>query len=692
MATSKDDDLGQSEFYEPTEADKELTDFVTSHCTKWRDYRDVNFLPDWLEYERIFRGQWAAEDKTRESERSRIVTPATQQAVETRHAEIMEAIFGQGDFFDIEDNIQDVNGNPIDVELIKAQLMEDFKKDKIRKAIDQIELMAEIYGTGIGEIVVTTEKEFVPATQAIPGQVGQAAIGVIERDRIGVKIIPVNPKNFLFDPNGTSIDDCMGVAIEKYVSIHKVVRGIEKGIYRKVDIGTTGEDTDLEPTQEISQYQDEKVLLLTYYGLVPREYLNNLKENKEVVELFPENSVAEDYSDLVEAIVVIANDGLLLKAEENPYMMKDRPVLSYQDDTVPNRLLGRGTVEKAFNMQKAIDAQTRSHLDSLALTVSPMMAMDANRLPRGMKFEVKPGKAILTNGNPQEILYPFKFGNTDPNSLQTAQSFERMLLQATGTLDSQGMVSNVSRDGGQGGMSMAVASIIKKYKRTLVNFQEDFLIPFIKKAAFRFMQFDPERYPSVDMNFIPTATLGIIAREYEQQQFIGLLQTLGPNTPVLPIILKGIIANSSLSNRYELMGALDKMSQPDEQAQQLAQVQQQLALQAAQAQIAVQTTQAEQNRAEAQKLLTEAQLMPQEVQAKMSASLTKNLPNEDEANQREFDKRVKLAELMLKEADIKNKSKIVELQMAEKNNKIAGMEQDFLDQLTKQLSASKTEG
>ena len=285
-ATNNEVKLGQSEFYEPTEADKELTDFVTSHCTKWRDYRDVNFLPDWLEYERIFRGQWASEDKTRESERSRIVTPATQQAVETRHAEIMEAIFGQGDFFDIEDNIQDVNGNPIDIELIKAQLMEDFKKDKIRKAIDQIELMAEIYGTGIGEIVVTTEKEYIPSTQPIPGQMGQAAIGVLEKDRIGVKIVPVNPKNFLFDPNGTSIDDCMGVAIEKYVSIHKVVRGIEKGIYRKVDIGTSGEDTDLEPTQEISQYQDEKVLLLTYYGLVPREYLNNLKENKEVVVFF----------------------------------------------------------------------------------------------------------------------------------------------------------------------------------------------------------------------------------------------------------------------------------------------------------------------------------------------------------------------------------------------------------------------
>jgi len=682
MATDK---LEQNEFYEPTEADKELTAFVTDHCNRWREYRDTNFLPQYLEYERIFRGQWASEDKTRESERSRIVTPATQQAVETRHAEIMEAIFGQGEFFDIEDDIRDYNGNPIDVELIKAQLMEDFKKDKIRKSIDQIELMAEIYGTGIGEIVVKTEKEYVPATQAIPNMQGQAAIGVMEKDRIGVKIMPINPKNFLFDPNGTSIDDCMGVAIEKYISIHKIVQGIEKGIYRKVDIGTAGEDTDLEPTQEVSQYQDEKVLLLTYYGLVPREYLNNLKENKDIVELFPENSVAEDYSDMVEAIVVIANDGQLLKAEENPYMMKDRPVLSYQDDTVPNRLLGRGTVEKAFNMQKAIDAQTRSHLDSLALTTSPMIAMDATRLPRGMKFEVKPGKAILTNGAPSEILYPFKFGQSDPNNLATAKDFERMLLQATGTLDSQGMISNVARDGGQGGMSMAVASIIKKYKRTLVNFQEDFLIPFIQEAAFRYMQFDPERYPSVDMNFIPTATLGIIAREYEQQQFIGLLQTLGPNTPVLPIILKGILTNSSLSNRYELIQMLDKMSQPDPQAQEMEQVKQQLALQAAQAQIAVSTTQAEQNRAEATKLSVEAQLMPQEVQAKMSASLTKNLPSEADANQREFDKRVKIAELMLKEADIKNKSKIVELQMANKQENLAKVENDFLEELSGSL-------
>ena len=678
--------MEENQFDQPSDSDKEIVSFVVDHCDRWRDWRDTNYLTLWERYERIFRGEWAAEDKTRESERSRIVTPATQQAVETRHAEIMEAIFGQGEFFDIQDDVRDVNGTPLDVGLIKAQLMEDFKRDKIRKSIDQIELMAEIYGTGIGEIIVTTEKEFVPATQPIPGQTGQAAIGVIEKDRIAVKINPINPKNFLFDPNGASIDECMGVAIEKYVSIHKVVEGQEKGIYRKVELGLDSLDDRLEPTQELTQYQDDKVKLLTYYGLVPREYLEQLENNEaEVVDLFPEDSIQDEYSDLVEAIVVIANDSVLLKAQKNPYMMQDRPVIAYQDDTVPNRLLGRGTVEKAYNSQMAIDAQVRTHLDSLALTTSPMMAMDATRLPRGAKFEVRPGKAILTNGNPNEILFPFKFGNTDSGNITTAQAFEKMLLQATGTLDSQGMVSQVSRDAGNGGISMAVASIIKKYKRTLVNFQEDFLIPFIQKATYRYMQFDPERYPTVDMTFIPTATLGIIAREYEQQQFISLLQTLGPNTPVLPLILKGILNNSSLSNRYELMAALDQMSQPNPEVQQMAQQRAMLEMQALQAQALVNATQAERNRAEASQTMVETQLLPAEIQAKTLAATTQNLPSRPDQAQQEFDRRAKVAELMLKEADIKNKSKIVEMQMAEKSQKMAKMEDDFLKKLVEEL-------
>jgi hypothetical protein len=660
MAEMQDNNEGV-QFEQPSDADRELTAFVVQHCDRWRDHRDQNYLEDWLEYERIFRGVWASEDRTRDSERSRLISPATQQAVETRHAEIMEAVFGNGEFFDIKDDIKDYNGNPMDVQELKALLKEDLERHKIRKSIDQIELMAEIYGTGIGEIMVKTETEYTPSTQPIPGST-QAAYGVTEKEYFCVKVNPVNPKNFLIDPNATSIDDAMGVAVEKFVSIHKVVEGMEKGIYRKVDIGPAGNDDDLEVTQEDVQYQDDKVKLLTYYGLVPREYIEELESlGDEVVELFPANSRADSYSDLVEAIVVIANDGLLLKAEKNPYMMKDRPVVAYQDDTVPNRFWGRGTVEKAYNMQKAIDAQLRSHLDSLALTTAPMIAMDATRLPRGAKFEVRPGKAILTNGNPAEIMMPFKFGQTSPENFSTSKEFERMLLMATGTLDSQGMVTQATRDSSGAGMSMAVSGIIKKYKRTLTNFQEDFMVPLIKKAAFRYMQFDPERYPSVDMKFIPTATLGIMAREYEQQQLIGLLQTLGPDTPVLPIILKGIVANSSLSNRAEMEQALTQMSQPNPEQQQMAQMAAQAQMEQSQAQTQALQARAARDTAEAQKTQVEAQLMPEEIQAKIISSLSTNIKTED--SDREFQQRAKIAELMIKEADISNRKNIVELQM-----------------------------
>ena len=652
----------EGQFEEPTEAEKELTSWVSDHIMRWRDHRNANYLDSWLEYERIFRGQWSHEDKTRESERSRIISPATQQAVETRHAEIMEAIFGQGEYFDITDDIKDVNGTNLDVEAIKRQLMEDFAKDKIKKSVDHIELMAEIYGTGIGEIIVKSEVEYVPATQAIPGMAGAAAIGVEEKERIAVKLKPVNPKNFLIDPNADSIEDALGVAIEKFVSIHKIVEGIEAGIYKHVDITLAAEEQDLEATQDARTFQDDKVKLVTYYGLVPREYLEE-KEN-EYEDLFPEGSVGDKYSNMVEAVVVIANDSLLLKAEASPYMMKDRPVVAYQDDTVPGRFWGRGTIEKAYNMQKAIDGQLRAYMDSLALTTAPMIAMDATRLPRGAKFEVKPGKAILTNGSPSEILFPFKFGQTDGNAPAAAQNFERMLLQATGTVDSAGMPSNVPRDAGAGGMSMAMAGIIKKYKRTLSNFQEDFMIPLINKAAYRYMQFDPERYPTVDMKFMPTATLGILAREFEQQQMIALLQTLGPDTPVLPLILKGILQNSSLSNRGELLAALEQMSQPDPQAQQAAMAQQQAQLQLLQAQLMETQAKAQREQAEAQKAMVEAQIAPEVARAKVIAALSTNLNEDNES--KDFERRVKLAEIALKEKDIDSNERIALAQMANK--------------------------
>lgn len=649
------------QLYEETESDKEIVEFVVEHCDKWRDHRDVNYLNKWDEYERLFRGIWDSADKMRDSERSRVVTPALQQAIEAKQAEISEAVFGRGEFFDIVDDR--VDQNPADVELTKQQMHEDFKRSKIKKSLDNIILLGELFGTGIGEITVKDTTVLAPATQPIPGaQV--AAIGVTESKQFLVELNPIHPRNFLIEPNARTVDDALGVAVEEYMSFHTIIKGMEDGIYRKCEITPSAPESKLERTQEDIDYQDGKLRVIRYYGLVPREYIDQLEnEDGEVVDLFPEDSAMDDYSDLVEAIVVIADDKHLLKAERNPYMMKDRPIVAYQADSMPGRFWGRGTAEKGYNMQKAVDAQIRAHLDSLALTTAPMMAMDATRLPRGAKYEVKAGKNMLVNGNPNDIMMPFKFGNTDPANMQTAQTFQSMLLQATGTIDSASMPSQVAGGEATGaGLSMALSGLMKKNKRTLINFQEDFLIPFIQKAAWRFMQFDPERYPVQDFVFLPVSTMGMVAREYEQQQMVGLMQTLG-NSPITPVLLQGIIQSSSLSNRQEIIAQLQQMSQPDPVAQKNAM------LDTALKESLVQKAQADaaKSMAEAQKYGVQAQYIPAETQAKLLAAASKNTAD---PMAEEFDKRMKLMDRVIKVEDIKSNERIAQMQ---NKNKVVNM-------------------
>jgi hypothetical protein len=330
---------------------------------------------------------------------------------------------------------------------------------------------------------------------------------------------------------------------------------------------------------------------------------------------------------------------------------------------MPGRFWGRGTAEKGYNMQKAVDAQIRAHLDSLALTTAPMMAMDATRLPRGAKYEVKAGKNMLVNGNPNEIMMPFKFGSTDASNMQTAQTFQSMLLQATGTIDSASMPSQVAGGEASGaGLSMALSGLMKKNKRTLINFQEDFLIPFIQKSAWRFMQFDPERYPVQDFVFLPVSSMGMVAREYEQQQMVGLMQTLG-SSPITPVLLQGIIKSSSLSNREQIIAQLQQMSQPDPNAERSTM----LDLAAKEAMVQKVQAEAAKAMAEAQKAGAEAQVIPAEAQAKLIAAASKNTadPMADE-----FDKRMQLADRLIKAEDIKSNERIAQMQMQNKSMNI----------------------
>tara|TARA_R100001460_G_scaffold108250_1_gene158813 strand:+ start:3813 stop:5786 length:1974 start_codon:yes stop_codon:yes gene_type:complete len=644
-----------------------LKDWIMDKCMMWRDHYQSNYQEKHDEYYRIWRGIWDKSDSMRESERSRLISPATQQAVESAVAEIEEATFGRGKFFDIKDDLQDVN--PADIAIIRNQLEEDMHFAKARSSIAECLLNSAIFGNGIGELILDEMTELKTTSQAQP-EMGLTAVGVEKRERVIVRIDPIMPQNFLIDPLATNVDDALGVAIEKMVSMHSIQQGIDSGIYRNVEIESVSSDSDLEDASKVNMLDTQNMVKLTkYYGLVPTDLLEDEDmpeaDEDEVVE-FPTMMEDEEgnKTTYTEAIVVIANDDTVLKVERNPYMKKDRPVIAFSWDTVPFKFWGRGICEKAYNSQKALDTEMRARIDALALTVHPMMGIDASRMPRGAKLDVRPGKTILTNGNPREVLTPMNFGQLDQVSFSQAAQLQTMIQQATGAIDSAGIPGSINGEATAAGISMGLGAIIKRHKRTLINFQENFLIPLVEKAACRYMQFEPELYPAKDYKFVASSSLGIIAREYEVTQLVQLLQTMSPDSPMYPMLVESIVDNMGLANREAIIAQLRQVNQPNPEEQQLQQMQQQMVVEQAKSSIENLKAQTAEIVSRIQQNNVETQLLPIEEETKRIAALAKSVGLD------EFERLVKYAELELKEKELDVKEKISEsqLKMASDNN------------------------
>ena len=581
-----------------------LAGWLNHRLESWRTHRDTNYVQKWDEYYRLWRGIWLQEDRTRTSEKSRIIAPALQQAVESSVAELEEATFGRGKWFDIQDDMLDQD--PSDAEYVRNLLQEDLEKTGCKDSICEVFLNSAIYGTGIGKIVVEQNVERTPAEVPVEGTTTTTR-QLVEYPSIDVRVEPISPKEFLMDPSANSINEALGVAHEVIKPRYHVVEGILSGIYRDVPLDGSYDTVSFGYDPEMKQADEsDSVKITEYWGKVPKRFLKPSKDKDDF------EYTKKD--ELVEAVVTICNDEHILRVEQNLFIMEDRPFISYQHDLVPNKFWGRGVSEKAYNAQKALDAEMRARIDSLALTTTPMMAADATRLPRGVKFEVRPGKTVLTNGNPRDAIMPLDMGTTDPATFNQVQSLQNMIQMGTGTSDSIGGDRATAS-----GMSMQQSAAIKRQKRTLMNFQNTFLVPLIQKAMWRKIQFDVDRYPVNDYKFIPYSTMGIMAKEIEMTQMVQMLQSIPKDSPAFNVILLAMMQNSSIHNRDQIVQALMQGSQPDAQQQELENIGTELRIQQAQAEIQKTLAEAEEEKAKAIKWQAEAaQAVPNEIQVEES--------------------------------------------------------------------------
>lgn len=532
-----------------------LVSWILSNVDPWRSHRDANHKAEWDEYYRMWRAKWAPEDQNRKSERSKVITPATMQAVDSTVAEIEEAIFGREQWIDIDEDVKQ-RGDPAKVQAMlqaRDNLLERLEHSKVPANVAKAVLIGTIWGTGIGKINTYTKT----CKKISRDEEGRRL--VITEQKVCNELIPLEPYEFIPDPTTDDIDEMLGCAHETVLPLHRVQEMIRDGVYFKDSkiSSYSGEDMPQGPklAEQSQPSKRQGVWVIEWHGKVPANYLMAI-EGKMPLETAMEGDPDEN---LVEAICTIGNKSTLLGAKRNPFYMEDRSIIAYQHDTIPSYFWGRGAPEKASNSQRTLDATVRARIDAMAIVANPMVAGDVTRLPRNFNLGVWPGKFWPTSGNPDDVLRPFQFGTINPELFSHAQDMERMVSTATGAMDPSAEFS----PNGQSATNTALNSsaFIKRAKRAMKNIERNFLRPMVQKFMWRYMQFVPDEFPE-DYDFNTRAALGVMAREFEQQQLIQLLSIVPNESKPFMMLLKAVFDNSSSPHKAAMVGAIDELVNP----------------------------------------------------------------------------------------------------------------------------------
>lgn len=603
------------------DAAQELVSWIVSKVNIWEDVRNRGYQRLWGEYWRMWRGKWNEVDMNRLSERSRLVAPALSQAIEMTVSEIEEAIFSKEQWFEVADDLVDKIANKL-----RDQLIDDLDKVNARDQIIEAIMNGAIFGTIIAKVNVFVGEDKKPKRD--PATFELKAKG---NQRVFVTIESIRPDQFIPDPVGQSIQDMLGCAQRIQRTMHYVLERIEQGIYRTDSLTQLSpvrriknSDVDIEDPQSVNTaYESSQVDLIEYHGKVPLRLLDMVSKTetdlKDILDAegnpkpIPDFTTGSGDGPMVEAIVTIANTSVLLRAMANPFVMQDRSIVAAQFEKVPGRFWGRGIAEKGYNPQKALDSELRARIDALGFINAPMLAIDAGRMPKGFRFEVKPGKVWTTQGPPADVLVPVKIGDYSTLTFEQTQEMERMVQMGTGAFDTATALKNQSQSGSNSSSanSMLMGAFVKRAKRSINNIDRNFLTPLVNKVKWRYMQFDPLRYPA-DYELKIKTTMGIVAREVEASQMTQLIGMMPPEFHSVQLMLiEGIVDSTSLQNKQKIMNAIQMVTNPSPEAQKA----QQQAAQKAQA------LQEEMQHALLQKTMLENQKLVAEVK-KILASAT----------------------------------------------------------------------
>lgn len=546
---------------------------IQSDYAEWKAAREDQF-DNYDEFYRMYRCFEDSQDSERKSERSKIKIPAAREAINNFIDAMMQIIFGDDMFFDI----QPVRPSPetnIRRVVMKEYIRYLFEQERFESKIEDGLKNCGIFGPIIAQIEPHIYKSCQYMTAPTDDPTHPENIIIEERETIRPRTRIISPYDFIAEPSATSIEECKGVIVRSRVKKHKIIEMAQKGILdskkvtellvlygnaEEVGDSDTLDDHEREQFEQdgISQWsQTDEYELLDYWGWLSDDEL-------EGQEGFKEEDVSRDGGAEVHAVVC---NGVTLKISPNPYYDKKRPFVLFNFDSLPGHLFGPGICEASRGPSKALDATVRSRIDNKAFSINTMFGINIRKFVSGQSFKTYPGKTFLFDGPPAESLMPLIVPDVTSSTYNDAAEYERYVQSSSGI--SKIIGGQPSKRGEQTAheVNILAQQASGRIRRMARRFETDFLVPLLKWYQRIIYQFLGEGEDllvgtqtvriqhsdaSDEVNFIPMGSMRIAARNElnKRMQFLAqnANQITGPYINI-PYFMKKI---------YEGMGFNDE--------------------------------------------------------------------------------------------------------------------------------------
>lgn len=270
-----------------------------------------------------------------------------------------------------------------------------------------------------------------PMVQEMPGQPtpkldeqGQPVMQTVREEYLtyaGPGAESVDLENFFPDPMGTDIGNCRYVIHRVYRDAAHIKAKIADGTYRVPD------------PDEWKRYLDNKTTnkALARLAAIERGGVDAGEEGTDK-DLFP---LLEYWTkDFMITVAGEEAQGILLRAQRNPFAHGEIPFVKLVDHPVPHEFWGVGELEPLEGIQDQLNAIWNARLDNIKLTLNKMYAVVADYMMDPKELVNRPGGVIrMREGLPlEQVFREIDTGEVTGAAYTEAQELEREGEKVTG--------------------------------------------------------------------------------------------------------------------------------------------------------------------------------------------------------------------------------------------------------------------